>query len=157
MSDDASEIRPYHLWLLRLLLLAALAGTFYGFVEFWRSWQLVHRGIHGQAVVIAYQTNRASGRSSTTYLPILRFVDPAGKTWEKGDYQAKSSRAYSLGQIVEILYPPGKPGEFETVSWDNLWSLGTVLVSIGSLVSLMLYAALYFLSAVVSPAGAVTG
>ncbi len=144
MADSDSPFQPYHLWLARLLLLVAVGFTLYGFLELWQAWQLVHHGSHGQAVVADYKVYPASGKSPTMYQPILRFVDPAGKTWQKDDSESNQRRLYGIGQTIEVIYPSGDPGKFVFNTWDDVWAVGVITVVGGMIVSPMLYGLLVF-------------
>ena len=93
-------MRPYHLWFARTLLLIVVVITLYGVLQLWQACQLVRHGNRGQAVVTGYKVFPAGGRSPTMYLPALRFVDPAGKTWQRDDNQSENKCLYTIGQTV---------------------------------------------------------
>ena len=81
------------------------------------------------------------------YLPALRFVDPAGKTWQKDDTQSVNQRLYKIGQTVEVIYPPDHPGDFKTNTFSSVWELGVVMVSCGSIGCLLFYGLLVLVRA----------
>ncbi len=142
-----SPIRPYHLWVARALLLVGVIFTLYGGLELWQARRLVRQGSRGQAVVTGYKVFPTSGKSPTMYLPALRFVDPAGRTWQKDGFQSENKRLYEVGQTVEVIYPPDHPGDFKTNTFSSVWELGVVMVSCGSIACLLFYGLLVLVHA----------
>ena len=144
MADTDSPFRPYHLWIARLLLVVGVGILLDGFLQLWQARQLARHGDHGQAAVVDYKVFPADKHSGTWYLPILRFVDPAGKAWEKNDSQGADHRLYDIGQNREVIYPPSSPGDFKVNTWADVWGGAVFAIGLGAFATLLFYGLLVY-------------
>ena len=147
MADPVSPYRPYHLWIAGATVVFAVGMTLFGCLELWRAWQLVHHGGRGQATVVDYKVFPPTGNTGTMYMPVLRFVDPSGKTWQKDDAQSTNKRSYEIGQTVEVIYMPARPGDFKTNTWDSVWEVGVIALVLGVISDVMFFGLFAFVLA----------
>ena len=152
MADTDSPIRPYHLWLARLFVLVGVGVLLYGCLWLWQARRLARHGAHGRATVVDYKVFPPDKHNATWYLAILRFVDPAGKTWEKDDDQGADHRLYDIGQTREVIYPPSRPGDFTADTWWGVWGDAVLCTGLGAFVTALGYGLLvYVLHALAHP------
>ena len=152
MADTASPVLPFHVWYARLFVLVGVGILLYGCLRLWQARQLARYGEHGRATVVDYKVFPPDKNRGTWYLAILRFVDPAGKTWEKNDDQGADHRLYDIGQTREVIYPPSRPGDFTANTWGGVWENALVCTGLGAFATVLGYGLLvYTLHARVHP------
>jgi hypothetical protein len=75
---------------------------------------------------------RSSGGDSTTYKPIVAFVVSEGHAVQITSNVGSNPPAYSVGDSIEVLYPPETPQDARINSFFDLWWATVFMVSMGA-------------------------
>lgn len=130
-------------------LMRALEMLFYlgfGLVVGWLTWEAVelrwtleHHGQVVEAEVVDLSARR--GRTSTSWLPVVRFTTAEGRRVRAATEGAGNSdaTAWARGSLIDVVYDPASPSrvmeveELERVGWvlALLPGLGFVLLMLG--------------------------
>lgn len=132
-----SPFRPWHLWYSRLFALVGIGFIVYGCVRLWQTHDFVARAVHAQGTVVDYKVLPPHKQQRELYSPIVRFVDPTGKSWEKNVGPAELSRAFPLGHPMEIVYAPEHPDQFVPNTRTGIWFFSWFFVGIGAFAALL--------------------
>lgn len=81
---------------------------------------------HAEGTVVSYNFN---GRS---YSPVVVFRAPNGTLVRFASSVASRPPAYSIGESVSVLYPPGHPQDAVLDDFLQLWFVQTLLALIGT-------------------------
>ena len=140
-SDSPILVSPAYIRLAyafaRLMTLVGIGIILYGCVRLWQTHDFVARAVHAQASVVDYKVWLSDRDHSKSYQPIVRFVDPAGKSWEKNVGNAERRRAFPFGHLIEIVYVPEHPNRFVPNTWGDIWSGAWGCVGLGAFVVLL--------------------
>lgn len=93
--------------------------------------------VTGVIVDVTESTRRRDGRTSTTYSPVVSYADPAtGESYEVSTGWSSSSRP-TIGDDVEVAFPPDNPAAGKILSRTGSWitwgvvALGAIIFLVG--------------------------
>lgn len=126
-----------------LLLAAVVAAR--------RALALKRTGTRSRAIVVEMKARDLNIRSrneaasdDTVFAPVVEFTTPDG-TIQRVEGVASSPPRYAVGDRVDVLYDPARPGDARVDSFWGLW-LGVVLTVVGGGVACAVALVLLFLS-----------
>jgi hypothetical protein len=99
------------------------------FIAYKSSSSFVAEAIKVEATVVDLVAYRSSG--STTYKPLVKFVDQNGRQIELLSSAGSNPPSYSQGQTVEVFYRPAEPQNAKINSFFDLWGAAFVLGALG--------------------------
>lgn len=128
-NSEASPQSAYPGWQIALsfglgwlFVVIGLVGVLYAPILAWQTSQFVAQAVRAQAPVVDFKTYPPSGREShETYRPIVEVTNSDGKTVRCLVGAAEYPSAYKIGQLVEIIYPPGKPEQSRLNDTEDVW------------------------------------
>lgn len=71
-------------------------------------------------------------RSFVTFRPLVAFTTPDGRRFAFESPRGSSPPRYEPGTRVEVLYPPGDPGDARLEGSAGLWTLPLLLPALGA-------------------------
>jgi hypothetical protein len=74
---------------------------------------------------------RSRSSDSTTYAPVIHFIDGTGETVEFTSSTSSNPPSYSEGEKVEVLYLPSRPQEAKINSFFSLWGAVVIVGGLG--------------------------
>lgn len=86
--------------------------------------------ISSQGTVIDMSRSNSSD-NSTTYAPVVEFVDKKGHSYEFRSSTSSNPPSYSIGEQVEIYYNPKAPNKAKIKGFFSLWGGGTIVAGLG--------------------------
>ncbi len=140
-TTSGSAIQPWHFWYCCILALCGAGTILYGAWQSREAKFFVAHAMSTQASVVDYKVWPPSKHQSTSYQPIVRFVDPAGNSWQKPVGVARPHREFPVGHAMNILYLPAHPGDFKLDDPEELRGYGGSLMGVGAF-ALLLFSAL---------------
>jgi hypothetical protein len=124
--------RRYPSWLFTGLgVLALLAGLAEGAVTA----SFLASAEKAEGVIVDIRNIKAGygrGHRKPRAFPEVRFQDPSGRSWELLPEQGGGFHTWSIGQRVELGFPPGKPREARILGFWNQWT-GTLMFVFGGI------------------------
>jgi hypothetical protein len=111
-------------------------------------WAHQHRFVaaasHAPGIVIGMERHysRSSSRSSsssggTTWAPVVRFTAPDGEQHEFVSSAGSNPPSYHRGEVVDVLFEPGRPESAKINGWFSLWGGISIAGGLGSVFSLV--------------------
>lgn len=76
---------------------------------------------------------RSESSDSTTYKPVVRFIDRTGEEIEFTSSTGSNPPSYSRGEQVEVLYLPSQPQKARIHGFFSLWGLPLIFGGLGAL------------------------
>ena len=124
--------RRYPSWLFTGLgVLALLAGLAEGAVTA----SFLASAETAEGVIVDLRNIKAGygrGHRKPRAFPEVRFQDASGRSWELLPEQGGGFHTWSIGQRVELGFPPGKPREARILGFWNQWT-GTLMFLLGGI------------------------
>jgi len=90
----------------------------------------IARAQHATGEVVELVERNSS--DSTTYAPAVRFTTADGREIRFVSSTSSSPPAYSAGERVEVLYPPGEPERARINAFFSLWGGAVILGGFGA-------------------------
>lgn len=97
---------------------------------------IAENGLRGRGTVIELARSRNSD-GDVTYRPIVEFFDSNRTRHEFTGQVGSSPPSYSVGEKVEVIYPPGEPGRAIIDSFFDRFFLPMMFGGIGSVFALV--------------------
>jgi hypothetical protein len=93
--------------------------------------------VSAQASVVSYKIRPPDKHGGTTYQPIVRFVDPSGRSWRRIVGVARPRREFPLGHVMGILYVPSDPKHFKLNTPEDIRGSGGSLMGVGAFAAVL--------------------
>ena len=93
-----------------------------------------------EGTVIELKASRS--KDSTTYRPVVRFIDPNGQTVEFTSSTGSNPPLYQAGQKVEVLYRPTEPRNAKINGFFSLWGVSAIMAGMGGVFFLIGFSSL---------------
>jgi Protein of unknown function (DUF3592) len=125
-----------HRLVLSMLLLTGCPFVLIGSTEAWQVWHQLHSypTVTGRVVDNDY---RATDDGGGAYYPIVAFTPVDGPSVRFTDRIGSLPADYAPGTSIEVVYNPAHVQEARIRSWKRLWFVPILLISVGSLPSVL--------------------
>jgi hypothetical protein len=125
MKDD--KIFRWIAWLFLIIGAGLIIGAAFAALN---SYRLIQQGIRTTGNVVDL-VESYDDEGTLMYSPIFKFLDENGQEHRVQSSYSSSSPGYTRGQIVDIVYPPGKPESARIPNAFSYWGVAMILGFIG--------------------------
>ncbi|MCY1401675.1 hypothetical protein D9M71_167980 [compost metagenome] len=102
-----------------------------GAIAYKSSEEFLLEAVSTPGTVVALVKSRSS--DSITYQPVVEFVGNDGKSFDFTSSSGSNPPSYSVGEKVEVLYPPANPQDAKINSFFDLWGGAVVMAVMGGI------------------------
>lgn len=114
-------------YLFTLVGFAMLAGAFWAYSS---TSSFLKQAETADGIVFELLASRSD--NSTTYRPVVQFIDQQGQFIEFVSSTGSNPASYSQGEQVKVLYLPERPSNAKINSFFSLWGVAIILAGIGA-------------------------
>lgn len=124
---QGDKIFKWIAWLFLVIGVGLLIGAAFAAMN---SVRLIQQGIRTTGNVVDF-IESYDDEGTLMYSPVFVFLDENGQEHRIESSYSSSSPGYTRGQIVDIVYPPGKPEAARIPDWFSYWGVTLILGFIG--------------------------